>query len=260
MDEPEEEPWPPVPPDIDNATLDVEMPELCVTGSTMLYRVKGHPSMVYKLRGQSREYEIQKAAGDCAIPVRGRVMLKSTYGNGDVYCMGFLMDLATPVLQTLPLQPPRRRDIMQQMIHIVAQLHVKGIIHGDIKLENMLMDDQGKLRLCDFGEGRYIDENEDENTWEGNSTWHYESPNRLRRGEEIGWDPAPPLVEDDLFSLGLSIWQLHTNKTPHEDMAGDDLGLKERQRNRETVNVAEVDDPEAREIIAGLLRQGGARI
>jgi len=76
----------------------------------------------------------------------------------------------------------------------------------------------------------------------------------------MGRDPAPPTAEDDLYGLGLSTWQLYTGKIPHEDMAGDDLGLKARQRNGETVNVAEIDDLEACEIITGLLRRGGARI
>ncbi|KAL2139352.1 hypothetical protein VTI28DRAFT_5314 [Corynascus sepedonium] len=176
--------------------------------------------------------------------------------------MGFLMDPATPIIvpadpaTVLPLS--QRRDLMHQMIRLVQRLHVKRIVHGDLKLENMLLDDQGNLRLCDFAEGRYLDE--DERVWEGMSTWHYESPNRLLRGERMGMDPVPPTIEDDLYSLGLSIWHLYTGKMPHKDMAGDDVGLKERQRKGGQVNVAQVDDPEAREIIRGLLRQGGARI
>jgi serine/threonine protein kinase len=147
---------------------------------------------------------------------------------------------------------------MRQIIHTVQRIHVKRIIHGDVKLENMLLNSQGRLRLCDFGEARC--EDEEEHLWEGNSTWHFESPNRLRRGERMGWDPAPPTGEDDLYGLGLSIWQLYTGKVPHGDIAGDDLGLKERQRYGETVDVAEIDDLEAPEITTGLLRCGGALI
>ncbi|KAK3293174.1 kinase-like domain-containing protein [Chaetomium fimeti] len=260
----EDQRWPPAPPDVAWATIEREMPELVITGNSTLYKVKGHAGMVYKSRGDLREYELQKAAGDCAIPVRGRVMTKVF--NGDIACMGFLMDLATPIIAptgpapppALVLPPSQRRDIMYQMVSAVQRLHTKRVVHGDLKLENMLLDNQGKLRLCDFAEGRYVDE--DESLWEGSSTWHYESPNRLLRGEQVGMDPAPPTTEDDLYGLGLSIWHLYTGKMPHEDLLGDDLGLKERQRNGETVDVAKVDDPEAREIIRGFLRLGGARI
>jgi len=261
---PEDERWPPVPPDIDRSTMEVETPELAVTGNSMLYRVKGYSRIVYKSRAEPREYELQKAAGDCAVPFRGRVMLKTH--DGTIMCMGFLMDLANPL--TVPtgpappaaavLPPSRRRDIMHQMIRLVQRLHAKGIVHGDVKLENMLLDGQGQLRLCDFAEGRYA--GEDERVWEGCSTWHYESPNRLLRAERMGMDPPPPTAEDDLYGLGLSIWHLYTGQMPNGDLAGDDEGLKERQRRGETVDVASVDDPEAREIIRGLLRRGGARI
>jgi hypothetical protein len=88
----------------------------------------------------------------------------------------------------------------------------------------------------------------------------FESPNRLQRAEQSRRDPPPPIVEDDLYGLGLSIWQLHTGEIPHREVAGDDLELKERQRERRTVDVAVVQDPEAREIITNLLRRGGARI
>ncbi|KAK4043551.1 kinase-like domain-containing protein [Parachaetomium inaequale] len=256
MDLPEDEPWPPVPPDVTIAAIEVETPELSVTANSMLYRLKGHPAKVYKLRGEFREYQLQKAAGDCAIPVRGKVLGKSRNGNGEIVFYGFMMDLATPIPTTLP--PSQRHDLMHQMIRTVQRLHTKQIVHGDIKLENMLLDNQGRLRLCDFCEGRYVDE--DMHTWDGNSTLHFESPNRLLRGEQFGRDPPPPTTEDDLYSLGLSIWQLYTGKVPHEDVAGDDMDLKERQRNGETINVAAVRDPEACRIITNLLRKGGARI
>jgi hypothetical protein len=221
---PEDEPWPPVPPDLDTATLEVEKPELSVSMNSMIYRIKGYPSKVYKFKGEFREYQLQKAAGDCTIPVCGRVLNKPRIETGEMYFCGFMMDLATPVPTTLP--PSQRHDTMHQMIGTVERLHAKRIIHGDMKLENMLLDNQGKLRLCDFAEGRYVDE--DEHIWDGNSTWHFESPNRLLRGEQFGRDPPPPTIEDDLYGLGLCIWQLYTTKIPHEDIAGDDLELKER--------------------------------
>jgi serine/threonine protein kinase len=87
----------------------------------------------------------------------------------------------------------------------------------------MLLDNQGKLRLCDFGEARYADE--DEHIWDGSSTLHFESPNRLLRGQQFRGSPPPPVIEDDLYGLGLSIWQLYTGGIPHEDIAGDDLDL-----------------------------------
>jgi serine/threonine protein kinase len=147
---------------------------------------------------------------------------------------------------------------MHQMVRVVQNLHDKHIVHGDMKLDNMPLDTQGNVRLCDFAEGRST--SEPEGVWEGMTTWHYESPNRRRRGEQLGRDTPPPIIEDDLFGLGLSIWQLFTGRVPHGDMVQDDMGLREKQLRGETVDVTEVDDREARDIITGLLRQGGAHI
>jgi serine/threonine protein kinase len=149
-------------------------------------------------------------------------------------------------------------SIMHRMIRIVERLHTKGIIHGDVKMENFLFDNQGQVRVSDFGEGRYIDE--DERLWIGASTMHFGSPNRFQRAEQSRRDPPPPIVEDDMYGLGLSIWQLHTGEIPHGDVAGYDVELKERQRKGQTVDVAAVQDPEAREIVTNLLRRGEARI
>ncbi len=199
----------------------------------MIYKVKGRP-LVYKMRGEFREYQLQAAAGDCSIPVRGRVLSRDGYKNRTIYFEGFLMDCATPLLlASSGFSPSQRRDVMQQMIGTIERLHAKGIIHGDMKLENILLDERGVVRLCDFGEGRYVEEDED--VWDGRTTWHFESPNRLVRAEDRVQDPPPPILEDDLYCLGLSIWQLYAGRIPREDIAGDDIELKETQKNGETM-------------------------
>jgi hypothetical protein len=255
MEMPTNEPWPPAPPNLDFASIEFETPPLAVSANSQIYKIKGRPSEVFKSGALYREYQLQKAAGDCAIPVRGKVLGKPPICQGATF-YGFMMDLASPIPKAPP--PSQRRDIMHQMIRVVQNLHGKHIVHGDMKLDNMLLDTQGNVRLCDFAEGRSM--SEPEGVWEGMTTWHYESPNRRRRGEQLGRDTLPPIIEDDLFGLGLSIWQLFTGRVPHGDMVQDDIGLREKQLRGETVDVTEVDDREARDVITGLLRQGGARI
>ena len=60
--------------------------------------------------------------------------------------------------------------------------------------------------------------------------------------------------------LGLSIWQLYTWRIPHEGIAGCGMELKDRRTIGGTLDMAEVDDEEARGMITKLLRTGGARI
>ena len=37
------------------------------------------------------------------------------------------------------------------MIIAIGYLHMKGIVHRDLKLENILVDEQGFLKIIDYG-------------------------------------------------------------------------------------------------------------
>lgn len=219
-----------------------------------LYKSKDG-TKVYKMGGEQRGYNLHRAAGDCAIKTHGRVLSKMP-SSGMIDFEGYFMDLATP-LSHATTAPTQRKQIIREMVEIIEALHQKHIIHGDVKLENMLLDAEGHVKLCDFEEGLF--EDEDEEIWEGNVTWHYVSPNRRRREEDLGRD-APPRKEDDLYSLGLSIWSLYTAKVPFEEIAQDDLALREILLRGETIDVDLIDDEEIRDIVKGYMRQGGALI
>ena len=113
MSMPTREPWPPVPPDVDRYDIDVETPAISITGNSEIYRIKGDPPKAYKTRTTQQEYELQGAAGDSAMKCYGRVLMRSPL-NGEIYFMGFLMDLAAPIPKDLPLL--ERKGMMHKMI------------------------------------------------------------------------------------------------------------------------------------------------
>ncbi len=43
------------------------------------------------------------------------------------------------------------RSTMRQLAQVMAFTHQQGITHRDIKPENVLLQDNGKIALCDFG-------------------------------------------------------------------------------------------------------------
>lgn len=47
------------------------------------------------------------------------------------------------------------RDTMRYLVAIVRQIHKKGIIHCDIKPSNIILDEQGRVILVDFGSACY---------------------------------------------------------------------------------------------------------
>jgi cyclin-dependent kinase-like len=51
------------------------------------------------------------------------------------------------------------RSYMFQLLKGLRYLHKNGIIHRDVKPENLLVDKTGTLKLCDFGFARKLQEN-----------------------------------------------------------------------------------------------------
>lgn len=45
---------------------------------------------------------------------------------------------------------------MVQLLEGIAFLHSRWIVHRDLKLSNLLLTENGSLKLCDFGLARYF--------------------------------------------------------------------------------------------------------
>ncbi len=65
------------------------------------------------------------------------------------------------------------------------------------------------------------------------------------------------MVEDDLYALGLSIWELWTGEMPFNGVYADDI--REMVKAGQTVDVTMVQDQAARAMICDYFRYGGAK-
>ena len=45
-----------------------------------------------------------------------------------------------------PLPEPEIKKLFKQLIDAVAYIHLKGVVHLDLKLENVLLDKQNRVR------------------------------------------------------------------------------------------------------------------
>ncbi|KAF7848821.1 hypothetical protein BT93_L1537 [Corymbia citriodora subsp. variegata] len=65
-------------------------------------------------------------------------------------------DLHRTVASAGPLPEPEAARILSQLMRAVAHCHRHGVVHRDIKPDNILFDSRGRLRLADFGSAEVI--------------------------------------------------------------------------------------------------------
>jgi transcriptional regulator with GAF, ATPase, and Fis domain/tetratricopeptide (TPR) repeat protein len=57
------------------------------------------------------------------------------------------------VLRTLPRDPTALRSFLQQLLEVLAYVHLRSVLHLDLKPANLLLDPHGRVHLLDFGLG-----------------------------------------------------------------------------------------------------------
>lgn len=107
-----------------------------------------------------------------------------------------------------PLPFEQRRTVLQQLTEALAVCHAQGILHRDIKPDNVVWGLDGKVRLTDFGLARPHDAST--LTVEGSllGTPAYMAP-EVAQGE-------PTSASSDLYSLGCLAYHLCAGQPPFQ--------------------------------------------
>ncbi|QGA19481.1 hypothetical protein EYB26_007170 [Talaromyces marneffei] len=118
-------------------------------------------------------------------------------------------ELYNYILNNGPLPVDKVRRIFAQLVGAVAYVHSKSCVHRDLKLENILLDKHGNVKLCDFGFTR---------EYEGKASYLqtfcgticYSAPEMLK-GEKYAGEKV------DVWSLGIILYALLAGELPYDE-------------------------------------------
>lgn len=65
-------------------------------------------------------------------------------------------DLLQFVKSRQRLEEMQAKYIFKQIVHGLAHCHCRSVLHRDVKLDNILMDNEGSIKICDFGVSRTV--------------------------------------------------------------------------------------------------------
>ncbi len=138
----------------------------------------------------------------------------------------------------------------------LAAAHAAGIVHRDVKPQNILLDEQGSPHLTDFGLARAYDRSDVDLTAPGVllGSAHYVAPEQARSGE------ASP--RSDLYSLGAALYHALAGEPPFAGQGAIDITLRRFEEDPPDLRArAPQADPQLAALIMVLLaRDPDARV
>jgi tetratricopeptide (TPR) repeat protein/predicted Ser/Thr protein kinase len=115
-------------------------------------------------------------------------------------------DLRALILEKKKFSPEETAEIMQQVCRALEAAHSVGVIHRDLKPQNIMRDKTGRILVMDFGLARTVEGDGMTQTGTLVGTMEYMSPEQAL---------AKDLDQrSDLFTVGLILYELLTGKMP----------------------------------------------
>jgi len=116
------------------------------------------------------------------------------------------------------------RSIAKDCCKGMAYLHHNNVIHRDLKTPNLLVDNQWKIKVSDFGLSRFVKDSD--------------TAQRLTACGTPSW-AAPEVLNDlkysqkaDVYSFAICLWELCTRKDPYTNMSAPQVVLFVAVKNK----------------------------
>jgi serine/threonine protein kinase len=145
-----------------------------------------------------------------------------------------------------------------QIIKGIKYIHSKNIVHRDIKLENILIDVNNNIKICDFGIGKILS-GKDEKLYDQCGTPMYMAPEILLSTKEKGYNAFPV----DLWSAGIALYIMLSGNLPfiikpidtsNSENRSTNFALQYSIINNEPKEIENISD-DARDLLCKLLNK-----
>src|SRR5918992_803184 len=164
--------------------------------------------------------EAQAAAG-LAHPNIVAIFDRSEW-DGTPYIAMELVDgrtLKELVTERGPLPPEIAISLTEQILRALGYAHRRGIVHRDVKPQNVILDGEGQAKVADFGIARAGDTSQMTEAGAIVSTGQYLSPEDAQ-GRPVG-------RRADLYSAGIVLYELLTGRVPFDGEAPISIAIKQ---------------------------------
>jgi serine/threonine protein kinase/Flp pilus assembly protein TadD len=139
-------------------------------------------------------------------------------------------DLRTILRREGKLSPKDAIAVVEQVCRALDSAHSEGVIHRDLKPQNIMRDKHGRIVVMDFGLARSLGDSGLTQTGAIVGTMEYMSPEQALGGTLD--------QRSDIFSVGLIFYELLTGKAPYEaDTAIASLMKRTREQARSASDV-----------------------
>jgi TolB-like protein len=180
--------------------------------------------------GDRRERFLQEARATAAL---SHPNISALYEIGDENGQLYLVfefvpgETLTVAIAGRPLNPRRALDLSIQMADAIADAHAAGIVHRDIKPDNVIVTPKGHAKILDFGLATWTSSGREREqaatvvaTAVGTTlgTVAYMSPEQAL-GEAVD-------ERTDIFSLGIVLFEMLTGKLPFKGATSTALALQ----------------------------------
>ena len=149
------------------------------------------------------------------------------------------MDLKRYIQTQYPVAYDKVVDIMDQILSAMSLAHHHRIIHRDLKPQNILINEEGVVKITDFGIAIALSETSITQTNSMLGSVHYLSPEQARGSMATN--------QSDIYAMGIILYEMITGRVPFDGESAVTIALKHFQDELPDIHIYSQQVPQALE-------------